>query len=85
MEHSRARGRLPAELDGLLSSQISFIISEANLGLSDRQIAERYYLDRLPQIDIAVEMGFDRTTVTKRLKGIAPRICMTANKLNIKQ
>lgn len=85
MEYSRARGRLPSELDGLLSSQILAVINEANLGLSDSAIAKRYYVDRLPQIDIAVEMGLARTTVNNRLKGIKPRVSSAATKFNIPQ
>lgn len=85
MEYSRARGKLPPEIDGLLSSQVMEAIREANLGLSDQAIAQRYLVDRLPQVDIAVEMGLDRSTVTKRLRTIKPRVVGAATKLNIPQ
>ena len=85
MEYARARGKLPPELDGLLASQMTAAINEANLGLSDRAIAQRYLVDRLPQIDIAVEIGLDRSTVTKRLRDIKPRVAGAASKLNIHQ
>lgn len=80
MEHSRARGGLPPALDGLLASQVAEAIREANLGRSDTHIAQRRYLDRLPQIDIAVELGLDRSTVSRRLNGIETRVSRTARK-----
>ena len=86
MEYSRARGKLPPELDGLLASQMQQAIDEANLGLADTHIAQRRFVDQLPHIDIAVEMGFsDRSTVTKRLKQITPRVINAAKHFNIPQ
>lgn len=74
MEYARARGKLPAPLDGLLASQLLTAIEEANLGAADTHIAKRYMLDRLPQIDIAVEMGLSERTVSRRLHAATPRI-----------
>lgn len=74
MEYARARGRLPEPLDGLLASQLLKAIEEANLGAADTHIAKRYMLDRLPQIDIAVEMGLSERTVSRRLHAATPRI-----------
>ena len=84
MEYSRARGHLTS-LDGLMSSQVMQAINEANLGLADKRIAERYYVDRLPQIDIAVEMGLHRNTVNRRLMQAAPKIGNAAMHINIPQ
>ena len=85
MEYSRARGKLPPELDGLLASQMRQAIDEANLGLADKRMVERYYLDKLPQIDIACEMGLSRKTVNRRLQESTPKIGRAAAKFNIKQ
>ena len=85
MEYSRARGSLPPELDGLLASQMMQAINEANLGLADRRISERYYIDRLPQIDIACEMGLSRKTVNRHLLQAAPKIGRAAAQFNISQ
>lgn len=86
MEYSRARGKLPPELDGLLASQVAQAIDEANLGLADTHIAKRRFIDQMQHIDIAVEMGFsDRSTVTKRLKQITPRVVNAARHFNIPQ
>lgn len=80
MERGRARGRLPQELEGLLASQVAEAIREANLGLSDTQIARRRYIDQLQQMDIAVEMGLSRSAVTKRLGRIEARVCEAASR-----
>lgn len=85
MEYSRARCHMPSELDGLLASQVMAAIQEANLGLADKRMAERYYVDQLPQIDIAVEMGLHRNTVNRRLLQAAPKIGRAASCLKITQ
>lgn len=79
--YSRARGPLPPELAGLLTSQMHRAIDEANLGISDREIARRYLIDRMPMIDIGEEVGLDRSTVSKRLKQIRPRVAGAARSL----
>lgn len=85
MEYSRARGKLPPELDGLLASQMQQVINEANLGLSDKRMIERYCIDRLPQIDIACEMGLSRKTVNRRLHEAMPKLGRAAAQFNIPQ
>lgn len=86
MEYSRARGKLPPELDGLLASQMMQAIDEANLGLADKHIAQRRFLDQMQHMDIALEMGYkDRSTVSKRLNNITPRVVAAAKHFNIPQ
>ena len=85
MEFSRSRPRLAPDLDGLLKSQLSIAIDEADIGLSDRGIARMYYIDHIPQEDIAAELMCDRSTVSRRLKAIAPRVSTAAQKLNLPQ
>lgn len=79
--YSRARGQLPPELAGLLTSQMNWAIDEANLGISDREIARRYLVDRMPMVDIGAEVGLDRSTVSKRLKQIRPRVSDAARSI----
>ena len=81
MEYARARGRLPEPLDGLLASQLLTAIEEANLGAADPHIAKRYMVDRLPQIDIAEEMGLSRKTVNLRYKEAVPRVIYSAKNI----
>ena len=45
----------------------------------DEQIAMQYYIERLPQADVAVIVGRERSTVTRRLKAITPQIRRTAS------
>lgn len=86
MEYSRARGKLPPDLDGLLASQVMQAIDEANLGLADTHIAQRRFIDQMQHMDIAMEMGLgDRSTVSKRLKQITPRVINAAKHFNIPQ
>ena len=86
MEYSRARGKLPPELDGLLASQMQQAIDEANLGLADSHIAKRRFIDQMQHVDIAMEMGYsDRSTVSKRLNSITPRVVAAAKHFNIPQ
>ena len=75
------RGKLPPELDNLLTSELKRAIREANLGRENSQIARRYFIDRAAMIDIGEEIGLDRSAISRRLKDIAPRIAATSRKL----
>lgn len=75
------RGKLPPELDTLLTSELKRAIREANLGRENSQIARRYFIDRAAMIDIGEEIGLDRSAISRRLKDIAPRIAATSRKL----
>lgn len=81
MEFSRAKVRLPPELAKLTHSQFSKAIDEANLGIVDKLIAQRYFLDKLPQADIAEELEITRVTVTNHAKHIRGRLVDVASKL----
>ena len=77
-----ARVRLPGSLGQLLRSEMETAISEANLGNSDSLIAKRYLLERIPQIDIAIELDLERSTISRRLPSIIDRVEKTAQRLN---
>ena len=66
-----ARAR-PAEgeLGSMTRSVAEIVIYEANLGAEDTKIARMYYIERLPQIEIAAEMQMDRKTISERLRWI---------------
>ena len=84
MEYSRARVKLPPELDCLTPNQLDNLIHDSNLGLADTHIAQRAMIDQLMHIDIAVEMGIDRSTVSRRLRKLTPKVVERA-KNNIPQ
>ena len=81
---ARARVHVAENLDNLLRKDWVNIIEQANLGKTDTCIAEMYLLDAVPQVDIGVEVGLERSTVSRRLnKYILPRIEKTARKMGI--
>ena len=62
----------PAEgaLGSMTRTVAERVIYEANLGAEDTKIARMYYIERLPQIEIAEEMRMDRKTISERLRWI---------------
>lgn len=78
-----ARVRLPGSLGQLLRSEMERAISEANLGNSDSLIAKRYFIEHIPQIDIAIELDMERSTISRRLPAIRQKVEQTAQRLNI--
>lgn len=80
---AKARARLPASLDNMLRSDWERVIYESALGQEDTKIATMYLLDAIPQIDIAIELGLERSTVSRRIPKILSKIEKTAHKLNI--
>ena len=78
-----ARVSLPSDLDGLLRSEMLQCIDEANLGLIDTSVAKRYLIDQWPQIEIAAEMGWTRSTVSVRMPRILRKVQLTAHKLGM--
>ena len=76
-----ARPRLPDRLDELTRSDLEKAIYEAALHRDDALIAQRYLVEKIPQIEIAVELGWERSTVSRRLKDIVPRVEWAAGKI----
>lgn len=77
----RARGKLPPELDNLTRNGIEAVIYQANLGQEDTKIARLYYLDKIPQVDVAAELYLGRATVQRRLPGIVRKMQDASEKL----
>lgn len=80
---ARARVRLPVGLTDLLKSETEAAIDEANLGVDDALIAKMYLIDKIPQIDIAIELDLDRSTISKRIPKIIYRVDKAAQKMHI--
>lgn len=76
-----ARVKLPPPLDKLLRSQMETAIREANLGNDDTDIAKRYLIDQIPQIEIAAEFGWERATISRRISRILLKVENAADKL----
>ena len=66
----------PAEetLGSMTRTVAERVIYEANLGAEDTKIARMYYIERMPQIEIAEEMRMDRKTISERLRWINARM-----------
>lgn len=65
-----ARGKLPKGFSDLPYKERCRIVNNAPLGKTDRKIAALYFLDELPQVEVAIEVHMDRSAVSRRL----PRI-----------
>ena len=76
-----ARIKLPHSLELLLRVEMEQAIEQANLGTFDTFVAKKYLIEQVPQIDIAEELGYDRTVVTRRVKNILPRVEYAAQRL----
>lgn len=77
----RARMTLPPELEHMTRQGMETVIREANLGREDTQIARLYYVDKLPQVDVATELYLGRATVQRRLPEIMRKMQRTSSKL----
>ena len=76
-----ARVKLPDELSGLLRSELEKAIYESALSRDDNLIATRYIIEKVPQIDIAVERGYERSTISRKIVSILKEVSRTAVKL----
>lgn len=70
----QARAKLPPELGGLTRKDMEDVIYQANLGRENAQIAQLYFVDKLPQVDVATELYLGRATVQRRLPEIMERM-----------
>lgn len=70
----QARLRLPSDMAMLPRESWEKLIYTSNLGNEGSKIADMYFVQQMPQIDIAEEIGLDRKTVSKRLSVARKRI-----------
>lgn len=78
---SAARAKLPDNLSRLLRSELERAIYEAALYRDDDLIARRYLVDKWPQIDIAAELGWERSTVSRHLPMILHTVSAVSDRL----
>ena len=76
-----ARVKMPQNLDTLLRSELERAIYESALHADDALIARRYLVEKVAQIDIAAELGWERSTISRRLPVILSRVEWSAAKL----
>lgn len=70
----QARVNLPPELGRLTRKDMETVIYQANLGRENEKIAQLYFVDKLPQVDVATELFLGRATVQRRLPEIVARM-----------
>lgn len=75
-----ARVKLPPELADLLRSELDRAITEAALHRDDELIARRYIIDKWCQIDIAAELGWERSTVSRHIPYILDEVKRAENR-----
>ena len=80
-----ARVKLPPELADLLRSELETAIREAALHRDDELIARRYIVEKWAQMDIAVELGWDRSTVSHHLAYIIEEVKRVVGRLNMRK
>lgn len=68
-------------LKNMMRDEAEQAIDLANLGTEDTKIARMYLIDKTPQIDIAIEMDCERSTISRRLKQIESRVKHTRRRL----
>lgn len=76
-----ARLKLPVGFGGLLRSELEAIINETIMSKEDRYIANQYFLEEVPQIDIAAELNLSRNAVTCRINKIREKLTLTKSRL----
>ena len=77
----QARANLPPELRGLTRTDMESVIYQANLGRENARIAQLYFVDKLPQVDVATELYLGRATVQRRLPEIMERMKAASGRL----
>ncbi len=70
----QARVNLPPELGRLTRKDMEAVIYQSNLGRENSQIAQLYFVNKLPQVDVATELYLGRATVQRRLPKIMARM-----------
>lgn len=57
------------------------VIAQANIGRENEQIARLYYIDRMPQVDVAAEVYLAQSTIKRRLPKILNKMQIAQKRL----
>lgn len=71
---TQARLKLPPDMAMLPRDKWEELIYSSNLGREGSRIADLYFIQQLPQVDIAEEIGLDRKTVSRRISTARAKI-----------
>lgn len=77
----QARIRLPPELTTLTTAEMQRVIKQANVGAENERIAQLYFVERRPQVDVAAELYLGRATVQRRIPEILNRMEKTSKRI----
>lgn len=77
----QARCNLPPELADLTRQGMETVIYQSNLGRENEKIAQLYFVDKIPQVDVATELYLGRATVQRRIPSILRKMRSTSEKL----
>ena len=76
-----ARGKIPEALRPLLRSELEKAIYEEALHRDDDLIARRYMIDKWAQADIAAELGWERSTISRHISYIFDEVGRAAARI----
>lgn len=77
----QARFSLPPALGGLTTAEMQRVIHQANVGAENEKIAQLYFVERRPQVDVAAELYLGRATVQRRIPEIRRRMERASEKI----
>ena len=77
----QARLSLPPALGGLTTAEMQRVIRQANVGTENERIAQLYFVERRPQVDVAAELYLGRATVQRRIPEILNRMEKTSKRI----
>ncbi len=77
----QARFSLPPALGGLTTAEMQRVIRQANVGAENERIAQLYFVERRPQVDVAAELYLGRATVQRRIPEIRRRMERASEKI----
>ena len=77
----QARFSLPPALGGLTTAEMQRVIEQANVGTENERIAQLYFVERRPQVDVAAELYLGRAPVQRRIPEILNRMETTSKRI----